>query len=111
MLIEWNGFESVARLKRGTLASRKKVLEAAEDVGSAAAQADGEACGGEHADGDGFPVCELVVGAEFEGVTNGVSEVEDISDAEFVELVFRDDGSFERNAVADDGGDRFRIAL
>ncbi len=56
-------------------------------------------------------MCELVVGTEFEGVADGVSEVEDISDAEFVELVFRDDGSFERNAVADDGGDRFRFAL
>ena len=66
------------------------------------AAVDGDVEGGEHAPGDGFAVQELrVVGGGFDGVAEGVAEVEDHAEAGFA-LVGGDDVGLDADAGGDD---------
>ena len=70
------------------------------DGDEAAALGDGD--GGEHAPGDGFAVEELlVVGGGFDGVAEGVAEVEEHAEAGFA-LVGGDDVGLHADAGGDD---------
>ena len=62
-----HAFKKTFRRGKGgrQMSDGKEVLETAEDVGSTAAESDGEARCGQHADGDGFAVGELIISAEF----------------------------------------------
>jgi hypothetical protein len=76
--------------------------EGVEEGGFAELKLEGDSCGGDHANGDGLAVGEIVVGAQLEGMAEGVAEIEDIADAQLVEFVLLDDGGFELDAACDD---------
>ncbi len=66
--------------------------------------------GGHHAPGYGFAVLiGAVVGDSFEGVAEGVAEIEYFAEAGFA-LVFADDVGLNFEAAGDDVGERVRIA-
>ena len=66
--------------------------------------------GGHHAPGDGFAVLvDAIVGDGFEGVGEGVAEVEDFAEAGFA-LVAADDASFDFERARNDVGERGGIA-
>ena len=67
--------------------------------------------GGDAAPGDGFAVEELlVVGGGFDGVADGVAEVEDHAQAGFF-FVFADDVGFDADAGGDYVGEGFGVGL
>ncbi len=81
------------------------MLDAGGVGGGEGAAVAGEVGGGDRSPGDGFAVEELpVAGGGFDGVAEGVAEVEDHAEAGFA-LVGGDDVGFDADAGGDDAGE------
>lgn len=79
--VDLDGFEDAlkkawaVRVANGQGGAEEEGLESLEKEFGAGAEGDGEAGGGDHADGDGFAVGECVVGGELQAVADRMSEI------------------------------------